>query len=72
MWIYTVYDHPTDYPDEFVIRRFKIEDRSVAVESNLFARGRTLEEVRAQLPSNLVNLRRTAGDDEKIVEVWLE
>ena len=66
--LYVVYDHPRDYPDEFVVRRWFM-DRPELGEP--FARGDSLEAVRAELPRILRNLGRHKNDDEAIVEVWI-
>ena len=66
--LYVVYEHPRDYPDEFVVRRWFV-DRPELGEP--FARGASLEAVRAALPRNLWNLGRHKNDDEAVVEVWI-
>lgn len=69
-YIWTIYDHPADFPHHFVGRAHRIEaDKSTP--TSQFVTGDTLEEVRAQLPPGLYNLRRLAGDDPKIVESWI-
>lgn len=68
--MYTVYEHPRDYPDEFVIRRCAIGPGTITPDRTLFARGPTLESVRDQLPRGLVCLRRLPDDEPQIVEVW--
>jgi hypothetical protein len=66
--LYVVYDHPRDYPDEFVVRRWRM-DRPERGEP--FARGASIEDVRAALPSGLYNLGRYANDDPVVAEVWV-
>ena len=68
--LWTIYDHPRDYPDVFVARMFLVDakgwfatDKVVTAES--------LEHLRLKLPPGLYRLRRHADDDAKIVEVWL-
>jgi len=72
--MYTVYDHPTDYPDEYVVRGCSIlpgRDEPMH-DAELFGRGATLEAVRGPLAAlGLVCLARHPDDDPKIVEVWL-
>jgi hypothetical protein len=65
--IYAIYDHPFDYPDEFVCRVW----HGMTAELKLFARGKTLAEVRAKLPRGVHNLGRLPEDDPKIVESWI-
>ena len=69
MW--TVYDHPRDYPRGFIARRFVVDDggaratRDVLTNDDLFA-------LRAQLLARgLTVITRMPADDPKIVEVWL-
>lgn len=71
--IYTVYDHPRDYPDEFVVRGCSIvRGRAEPVlDPELTARGATLEAVRAPfLALGLHRQDRWPGDDPCIVETW--
>jgi hypothetical protein len=65
--LYAIYDHPSDYPEEFVCRIWY----GLEPEQQLFARGATLEEVRQRLPLGLVNLGRHKTDDPKVLEVWI-
>lgn len=68
---WTIYDSPTDYPDQFVVRRWDVPEggggpvpgEAVAVSS--------LEEARASIPDGRFNLHRAPGDDPTIVETWL-
>jgi hypothetical protein len=71
LYQYTVYDHPLDYPDDFVVRRWIIGPGTYRGEPSLFARGRTLDEVRGHLPGGLFCLNREPGDDPAIVETWI-
>ena len=66
--LWTVYDHPSDYPHCFVARRFEMDEPT-----NDVITGGTLAQVRAQLGllGVSVRLEREPGDDENIVEVWL-
>lgn len=66
---YTVYDHPTDYPDKFVIRRFDNEEPTQSVWL-----ADTLQEARLIIEfvaPGLVRFPRQPADDRKIVETWL-
>ncbi len=69
MW--TVYDHPTDYPDFFVARRHEVTAQgSVPTREIMLAKG--LGELRAELfARGLTVLTRDRDDDARIVEVWL-
>lgn len=68
---FTVYDHPSDFPDEYVVRRFvvtagRIEPREV------FARSRNLAILRRLMESSgKTCLSRCVDDDPNIVETWV-
>ena len=70
MWV--VYDHPTDYPDKFVARRFDV-DRDEPKPSASIIITDDLDKLRdmLQLELGLVKLMRSERDDPKIVETWL-
>lgn len=65
--IWTVYDHPADYPQFFVARRFEYdqptEDVLVAKEIDILR-----NTFRAR---GLHRMERWDGDDAKIIETWL-
>lgn len=67
--IWTVYDHPTDFPEAFVARLWIGTDPTdqVLVSDDL-------DEVRAMVAAQMpgaVCLARADGDDPKILETWL-
>jgi hypothetical protein len=65
--IWTVYDHPKDWPQFFVARKF-ILDKPTKVA--VFAL--TLEGIQSQMRARgLVRLERNPADDPVIVECWL-
>ena len=70
--LWTVYDHPLDYPDKFVARRFDVDKDgskptpSLLVSSDLDA----LREV-LQFEMHLTCMVRDPSDDPKILETWL-
>lgn len=67
--IYTVYKHPTDYPNNYVVRSFEIKpNESIPKEVKL---ADTLESARGLIPSDCVLLARHPDDDSTIVESWL-
>lgn len=65
--IWAVYDHPKDYPDHWVARPHSLYHGALQVSVS----AHTLKGVRELLPPGLVRLERSAGDEAKIVEVWL-
>jgi hypothetical protein len=65
MW--TIYDHPTDYPDHFVARRFELDKPTSQI---LLCE--TLEPIRDALAgAGLICFMRDPSDDPKIVETWM-
>jgi hypothetical protein len=68
----TVYERPLDYPTEYVVRLWYVQpDGSLVAAPELFARGPTLDSVRAQIPPDMACIPRLPGDEAQIVEVWL-
>lgn len=70
MW--TVYDHPRDYPDKFVARRFDVDADGPRPSASIIIT-ETLEMLREILAKDLhlTPLDRNEGDDPVIVETWL-
>lgn len=68
MW--TVYDHPTDYPVGFIARLYLIYN-GYAIASPSTVTGSTLDQVRERLPPGLFRLPRDDNDGPKIVETWI-
>lgn len=69
--VYTVYCNARDFPGEYVVRRARLLDGAVIPDAQLWARGATLDDVRAQIPLGVVLFPRQAADDPAIVECWL-
>jgi hypothetical protein len=68
--IWTVYDHPGDYPDWYVARPSIIRPKTMgALPMHLIAKD--LDTLRALLPNGLTRLARQPGDDMFILEVWV-
>lgn len=68
--IWTIYDHPKDYPDSYVARLSLVGPGITAVTNAMFTAD-TLEELRRLLPLGLTRLPRQERDDPVIVEVWI-
>jgi hypothetical protein len=67
--VYTLYDHPTDYPDKWVIRLFVGADPTSGIWlADTLHEARTI--INAIAPGT-VCLARHPTDDPKIVETWL-
>ena len=65
--IFVIYKNPSDYPDEYVVRRFlnDIPDlKPFAVENNLYLS-------RLKIPEGKVCVARSKDDDSVIVESWI-
>ena len=68
--LWTVYDHPRDFPHNYVAREWIVENGKLAPTANLML-SPDLERLRQQLPMHLHRIPRSEGDDPKIVETWL-
>lgn len=66
--IYVVYDHPKDYPDEYVCRIWIGE----TPEPELCLRSKSLSEIHQELAwRGLVRLEPKENDDKSIESTWL-
>lgn len=76
--LYVVFDHPLDFPNNFVVRQQIVRrDPNAApgepppvIMGDVWI-GPTLEMVRALIPPDKVRMDRSPGDDPKICEVWI-
>lgn len=68
--LWTIYDHPSDFPDRF-IARLSLVSRAGIVATRQTISATSLEELRSKLPPGLYRINRDPGDDPVIVEVWL-
>jgi hypothetical protein len=69
MWV--VYDHPTDFPHEFVARCHNVDAKG-SYPTDQVLTSMSLDLLRDELAARgLTPLNRMPGDDPKIVEVWL-
>jgi hypothetical protein len=71
---FTIYDHPDDYKDYFVVRRWELYatvpgPQLIIPGEHRFAK--TLEEARALVPPGMVCIARAKSDDKFIVETWI-
>lgn len=70
--LWTIYDHPADYPEYFVARKWLIWNTTGEVEmTDEVLLNADLEALRKLLPYGLYRLSRTPKDDPCIVEVWI-
>ena len=68
--LWTIYDHPKDYPDHFVAQKWVIENGQKKWTDRILLHT-SLEGLRAQLPIGLYCLPRQEEDDPIIVETWV-
>lgn len=76
--IWTVYDHPTDFPNSYVARRFEIGNGDIGPD-NLPEPRRTDDLVQGELQiirasfrhCGLTCLKRHEDDEPQIIECWL-
>lgn len=64
--IWVIYDHPIDFPEEYVARKFILDKptKDMIVMPSL-------DEVRKMLPPGLTRLDRNPEDNLKIIETWI-
>ena len=70
--IWTVYRHPSDYPDKFVARRFDVDGEGARPTASIIIAS-DLETLRGilELELHLTCLDRHPADEPQIVECWL-
>jgi hypothetical protein len=69
--IWTIFDHPQDYPEMVVARRFEVQQgNSEPVSTQDVKLGSSVEEVRRLLPPGLSRIPRDPGDPPSVVESW--
>lgn len=67
MWV--VYDHPDDYPNYWVARRWEIT-AGLEQPTNDLLIDQSLPRLRTRLPLGLYRMERLEGDDPVIAETW--
>lgn len=68
--IYTIYDHPSDYPDNFVVRRWSVVGGNVKPDDSCIL-ANSLEEARSGFNPGMTRIPRLPQDDQVIVELWI-
>lgn len=70
MRFYTIYEHPADFPEGYVVRAWDIRPHGVMrpLEAR---RTLTLDGARDLVPPGLWCVPRSPGDDRTIVETWM-
>lgn len=66
-----VYDHPSDYPDEYVARMHRVFSDGDAIVTEALAISADLDTVRAAIPPGFYCIGRAREDDPVILEVWI-
>mgnify|MGYP001821159241 CR=1 FL=1 len=69
--IWIIYDHPLDYPNDYVVRGWDITNQGDNMPQDKVTRHETLEEARASLPPGLYRTDPFTEDDPAILEVWI-
>lgn len=74
--LFVVYQHPRDYPEFFVVRKFEFVREPNPFTAMLRATDEyrlsyTLEGVRSYIPTGMICFGRGQDDDPCIVETWL-
>lgn len=70
--VWTVYEHPRDYPDDFVVREHRVYSDGTTHPMPEAQRYQTLSAARAPLETRgLHRMPRAEQDDPCIVETWL-
>jgi hypothetical protein len=69
--IYVIYENPSDFPGEFVVRRRWHIITGIIQSGELLGRTKSLTEARNLLPPGLTCLQRHSTDDPVIVESWI-
>lgn len=68
-WV--IYDHPLDYPDHYVVRRWKVLENGELVPDQDCFLAKTLEDARSLVPRGFWWFGRCTNDDPAILEVWI-
>jgi hypothetical protein len=69
--IWTVYDHPSDYPDRYVARCFEVDTDGTRPTGNILL-STSLDTIRtAMRDMGLICMARWADDDANIIETWM-
>ncbi len=66
---YAIYEHPDDYPQDYVVRTWLITDGGVLPGGA--KRTTTLEEARALLPASVTRISGRDAQVPKLIEVWM-
>jgi len=68
--IWVIYDHPWDFPNNWVVRAHVVTAKGNEPQNACVVCG-SLDEARSAIPYGLVCVPRTTEDDTKIYETWM-
>ena len=66
----TIYCNPTDYPNKYVARLFKVEPNKLIL-TNYITIADTLQSIRKTLPTIMYKVDKLVDDDDCIVETYM-
>lgn len=69
--IYVIYDHPTDYPNHWVVGKQTASTTGAILHYAFASLCDTIDEARAEIPWGCVHIPREPADDPKIAEVYV-
>lgn len=67
LWV--IYDHPEDYPDNFVVREQKVSGNQISYSTPVIVA--SVDEARSAIPPGLFRLPRDPSYVLAIVETWI-
>ena len=70
LFMFVIYDKPSDYPANFVVRKHFIKSGETGPTAEFWLAANLIE-ARAKIPKSMVNIGRTPLDYKSIVEVWV-
>ncbi len=68
---WAIYDHPKDYPNNYVVRRWQLGIHGGPVPDQECSLAGSLDEARKLIPVGLVRIPPLPGEDPVIVETWV-
>ena len=68
--VYTVYKHPSDYPEQWVVRRSEVHPGEIRTDLEPLIVTSSLRDARRAVPPFLYRQPRDPNDDPVIYEIW--
>lgn len=69
--VYTVYYDPSDYPGQYVVRRFRVTAGAPRPDAEPLYVGDSLLRARSLIPLGLICFTADDGDDPCVLESWM-